>query len=255
MSFWETFKAIFTGKRKRRAPAPDAEGASRGPVPRAATTRRERAAGPEPREPRVARGGQDGDDAFVKLAERYLKNKMEDTALHYCMRGLEENPEHLGGRITLVRIYLAKGMLQEAKATLDQLRRERPELSEVRELTEDLERIGVGPVVEAQRVTPKVRRIQTGELQSDTIAEHYIRQNEYEKAIEVYEKLLATKPHNDLIRAKIEEIRVRRSEYEAARPVETPIGASSGADLPAQIQALEAFLDAVRVYRSRQPRI
>lgn len=58
---------------------------------------------------------------FVPLAEEYKKAGMTDEAIDVLIRGLERQPEYLSARVSLGKIYIEKGMLNEAKGEFEKV--------------------------------------------------------------------------------------------------------------------------------------
>lgn len=52
---------------------------------------------------------------FVPLAEEYKKAGMVDEAISLLVHGLEKQPHYLSARVSLGKIYIGKGMLNEAR--------------------------------------------------------------------------------------------------------------------------------------------
>jgi tetratricopeptide (TPR) repeat protein len=52
---------------------------------------------------------------FVPLAEEYKKAGMVDEAINILVQGLEKQPNYLSARVSLGKIFMGKGLLNEAK--------------------------------------------------------------------------------------------------------------------------------------------
>ncbi|HUH13593.1 MAG TPA: hypothetical protein VMK65_10805, partial [Longimicrobiales bacterium] len=55
-----------------------------------------------------------GSLSFLPLAEFYRRQGQRDAALRLCIRGLERNPESVGGHALLARLYLELGEREKA---------------------------------------------------------------------------------------------------------------------------------------------
>ncbi len=56
---------------------------------------------------------------FALLAEAYRKRGLLDKALQIASEGVKRNPDYIGGRVALARIYVDRGMVEEARRELE----------------------------------------------------------------------------------------------------------------------------------------
>jgi tetratricopeptide (TPR) repeat protein len=64
---------------------------------------------------------------FVPLAEEYRKEGMLDEAVNVLLKGIEGQPGYMSARVSLGKIYLEKGMPEEARAEFENVVRSIPD--------------------------------------------------------------------------------------------------------------------------------
>jgi len=172
-------------------------------------------------------------NAFIQLAERQREQGRFDEAIESCRRGLEKMPGFIPGRLLLGICYLEKGMISEAKAELEKVAGEieqcfsfyesltqvyRHEKNNLDKAFEVLQRSLSPPSVQ-EGVPPKAPEMEgpaRASIQTDTLAEIYVKQGHLDKALSVYEEILAREPENTAIRKKYEVLRKQLEEGQKA---------------------------------------
>jgi tetratricopeptide (TPR) repeat protein len=191
---------------------------------------------------------------FAALADAYRKKGRLDEALNVCKKGLEKNPSYTSARVVLGRIYREQGKVEEGASEfkkvleLDQdnlmahsmLGSILMEKNDYQTAIEEYQKIlSLNPDDEetqshlkqaiekaagetkpsklfkkdlppAEKKDP--RKESTATL---TLAELYFKQGHYDRAIEVYQELLANDPQNLMLRQKMSEV-ITRQQKESA---------------------------------------
>ncbi|NIQ93982.1 MAG: tetratricopeptide repeat protein [Desulfuromonadales bacterium] len=245
---------------------------------------------------------------FVPLGEIYRQSGMVDEAQAVVLKGLKQNPDYGLGYIALGRVLLAKDLPEKAeKAYRKALRFEPENLSALKgllrllwnrgdtegagEMAETLVRVkpgdpdaekvlkslagrsekqtGAGASAGKEKTAAGAEKAEGDEpIQTATLADIYVRQGLYAKALNLYRQILASNPQNQEIKRKAQAAQKRldeqRSEAEpdttasnegaagaqeqiAARDTETPPNASDSVE--ATIRVLESWLDGIRQRR------
>jgi tetratricopeptide (TPR) repeat protein len=191
---------------------------------------------------------------FAALADAYRKKGRLDEAFNVCKKGLEKNPSYTSARVVLGRIYGEQGKVEEAASEFKKVLEFDPdnlmahsmlgsilmEKNDYQAAIEEYQKIlSLNPDDEdtqshlkqaiekaageskpsklfkreappAEKKTP--RKESTATL---TLAELYFKQGHYDRAIEVYQELLANDPQNLMLRQKMSEV-VTRQQKESA---------------------------------------
>lgn len=193
---------------------------------------------------------------FVSLADAYRRQGNLKQALEVCRKGLERNPTAAGGRVVLGRVLKEQGKGDEAEAqfrkALDQdpdnlMARSQlgalllesgrhqaaidefqkvltlnPDDEAVQQLLKEAIEKAAGeapkpkaPPAAAVKETRSKAKEPTATL---TLAELYAKQGHYDKAVEVFQELLAADPQNLLLRQKLAEAVEKQGASEGAAP-------------------------------------
>jgi len=186
---------------------------------------------------------------FAPLADAYRKEGKLEEALATCKRGLEKHPSYTSARVVLGRIYQDQKKTDEAQVEFKKVLDQDPDNLMAHSLLGSLflqKNDFQGAIEEYQKVltlNPDDEETQTllkqaiekaaGEQKSSkpikkeisstekkaspkestatlTIAELYLKQGHFDKAIEVYQELLADDPQNLMLRQKLSEVVNRR---------------------------------------------
>ncbi len=194
---------------------------------------------------------------FAPLADAYRKQGNLDEAFNVCKKGLEKHPTYTSARVVLGRIFQKKGKTEEAVSEFKkvlELDSENlmalsllgsifmgkgdyqgaiEEFQKILTLNPDDEEIqeslkqAIEKAAGEQKATkaPKPDQVPVDKkppkesTASLTIADLYLKQGHFDKAIEVYQELLADDPQNLMLRQKLSEI-VDRQQKEAGTPVQ-----------------------------------
>lgn len=76
---------------------------------------------------------------FAPLAEAYRKRGLLDKALRIASEGVRRNPEYIGGRVALARVYVDKGMVDEARKELRYILERSPDTLSASRLLRELD--------------------------------------------------------------------------------------------------------------------
>jgi len=172
-------------------------------------------------------------NAAIQLAERQRAQGRFDEAIESCRKGLGKMPGFLPGRLLLGICYLEKGMITEAKVELEKVAGEIEECFSVYESLTQVYRheknnldkafevlqksLYLRPVQEeVPPKTPEAERPAQAPIQTDTLAEIYVKQGHLDKALSVYQEILAREPENTAVREKYEGLRKRLEEERKA---------------------------------------
>jgi len=168
-------------------------------------------------------------NAFIRLAERQRAQRRFDEAIEICHKGLEKMPHFLPGRLLLGICYLEKGMITEAKGELEKVaeeiercfsfyesmtqvyRHEKSNLDRAFEVLQESLYLRSAQE-EVPFKTPEAERPAQPSIQTDTLADIYVKQGHLQKALSVYQEILAREPENTAIKEKYEMVRKRLEE-------------------------------------------
>ena len=193
--------------------------------------------------------------AFAPLADAYRKQGNLAEALQVCRKGLEKHPNNTSGRVVLGRVYREQGKADAAVSEFKKVLELDPEnlmahsflgsvylekgdhqaaieeYQKILTLNPDdeetqtaLKQAIENAAGEAKGAKPAkkepppaaVKKAPPKESTATlTIAELYLKQGHFDKAIEIYQELLANDPQNLMLRQKMSEI-VERQQKEAA---------------------------------------
>jgi tetratricopeptide (TPR) repeat protein len=193
---------------------------------------------------------------FAPLADAYRKQGSLEEALQICKKGLEKHPAYTSARVVLGRIYQEKGKIEDAAAEFKKvLESDSDNLmahsllgsifmkkNDYQAAIEEYQKIlTLNPDdEETQSSLKQAIELAAGDQKSNksskkesgpadkknvakestatiTIADLYLKQGHFDKAIEVYQELLAHDPQNLMFRQKLSEI-VDRQQKEGAGP-------------------------------------
>ncbi len=135
---------------------------------------------------------------FALLSEAYRKRGMLDRALQIATQGVRRNPDYIGGRVALARIYADKGMREEAKEELTYILERSPDNLFASRLLRQLE--------EQERGEGFV----DGPFCNLTFASILEEQRCYREAEKVYRSILARDPKKrEIVRRRLERLKGR----------------------------------------------
>ncbi len=194
---------------------------------------------------------------FAPLADAYRKQGSLEEALNVCKKGLEKHPNNTSARVVLGRIYQEQGKTEAASSELKKVLELDPEnlmahsllgsifvekgdhqaaieeyqkiltLNPDDEETQKALRQAIEKAAGEPRSTPSFKKEQLhAEKRAQpkdstatlTIAELYLKQGHYDKAVEVYQELLSTDPQNLMLRQKLAEVVERRQKESVVDP-------------------------------------
>jgi tetratricopeptide (TPR) repeat protein len=195
---------------------------------------------------------------FAPLADAYRKQGSLNEAYEICKKGLRKHPTYTSAQVVLGRIYREQGKIGEASAELKKVLDVDPEnimahsllgsiyieKSEYQAAIEEYQKVlTLNPDDEEAQVALKqaiekaaseqqnpdktfkkeatLSEIKTPVKESTatiTIAELYLKQGHFDKAIEVFQELLANDPQNLMLRQKLSEAVERQQKESAVGP-------------------------------------
>jgi len=155
------------------------------------------------------------------LGRIYYERWMIDPAKKELETVFRQAPDNLAAGKMLVEIYKSEENFEKALEVLRFVYEFHPSdssiRSEIRELAEEID--GQPPAPWANFTAPEVsKKIETAqsegdppdtELLTETLADIYIKQGDYDKGFSVYQKFLENDPENTSVRKKFEECRLR----------------------------------------------
>jgi pentatricopeptide repeat protein len=191
---------------------------------------------------------------FAPLADAYRKQGILDEAFNTCKKGLEKHPNYTSARVVLGRIYLAQEKIEQALVEFKKVLETDPEnlmahsllgeiyvsrgdhqaaIEEYQKIltlnpdddeTQDALKQAIEKAAGEQKQNKPIQKeISNSEKKippkestaSLTIADLYLKQGHFDKAIEVFQELLANDPQNLMLRQKLAEV-VDRQQRESA---------------------------------------
>jgi tetratricopeptide (TPR) repeat protein len=194
---------------------------------------------------------------FAPLADAHRKSGQLEEALSICKKGLEKHPNYTSARVVLGRVFQDQGKTEEASSEFKKVLDSDPEniqahsllgslfiqkgdhqaaieeFQKVLSLNPDDEQVqeSLRQAIEkaaAQQKAPKQEKKEasptdkkTGSKDSTasvTIAELYLKQGHFDKAIEVYQELLGNDPQNLMLRQKMAEV-VEKQQKETSKEI------------------------------------
>ena len=213
---------------------------------------------------------------FAQLADAYRMGGKFEEAIRVCREGLRHRPQYAGAYIVLGRAHHESGDLLAAREAFQRVTQFAPDnvlaygflgqIAEARnEIPEALEayrmalalypfdkqirgavaRLQAQAAGDAQWAAPppvEARTVPKEPVASETLAELYTAQGLYERAAEVYERLMAEAPGRADLQVKYQEV---ATHLRRAPKTEAPTSAASGDAL----RLLEAWRDAFRRLR------
>jgi tetratricopeptide (TPR) repeat protein len=225
---------------------------------------------------------------FAPLADAYRKQSSLDEALNICRKGLEKHPNYTSARVVLGRIYQEQEKIEQAVAEFKKVLETDPEnlmahslLGEIYvsrgdhqaaieeyqkiltlnpddEETQDALKQAIEKAAgeQKQNKLPKKEMVNSEKRSppkestaSLTIAELYLKQGHFDKAIEVFQELFANDPQNLMLRQKLAEV-VDRQQRESA--VDTTISKLKKNEFIQPPDHKEDVLDEIR-FESKRP--
>lgn len=184
---------------------------------------------------------------FAQLADAYRKRGRLEEAIHVCQKGLSHHPNYASAYLILGRAYEEKGDLLAAREAFQrvleidsesvlahrflgqiaEVRNEVPEAleayrtaltlhpfdKEIRAAVERLEAQTAGEVVWARREVAEADQQPSAPeaepVATETLAELYATQGQYDRAAEIYDRLVTEAPDRDDLRQKYGEALTR----------------------------------------------
>lgn len=227
---------------------------------------------------------------FAPLAEAYRKQGNLEEAFKLCKKGLEKHPNNASAHVVLGRVYKGQGKVQEAAIELKKVLELDPEnlmahsllgsiymdkgdhqaaIEEYQKiltlnpddeetqasLKQAIEKAAgeskVGQNLRKELSTPEKRMTPKDSTATLTVAELYLKQGYYDKAIEVFRELLADDPQNLMLRQKLAEIVERQQKESGTDPAVSKLKKSEFIKPPDQ---KEDILEDVRADTKSQGR-
>jgi len=194
---------------------------------------------------------------FAPLADAYRKQGNLEEAFKLCKKGLEKHPNNASARVVLGRVYQSQGKVQEAASELKKVLELDPEnlmahsllgsiymekgdhqaaieeYQKILTLNPDDEETQAslkqaiekaagesqpGPVSKKPPLQVEKKSAAKDSTATLTVAELYLKQGHYDKAIEVFRELLADDPQNLMLRQKLAEVVERQQKESGADP-------------------------------------
>lgn len=194
---------------------------------------------------------------FAPLADAHRKSGQLEEALLVCKKGLEKHPNYTSARVVLGRVFQEQGKTEEALSEFKKVLDSDPEniqahsllgslfiqkgdhqaaieeFQKVLSLNPDDEQVqeSLRQAIEkaaAQQKSPKAEKKEPPPAEkkagpkdstaSVTIAELYLKQGHFDKAIEVYQELLGNDPQNLMLRQKLAEV-VEKQQKETSKEI------------------------------------
>jgi tetratricopeptide (TPR) repeat protein len=191
---------------------------------------------------------------FAPLADAYRKHGELEEAFNICKKGLEKHPNYTSARVVLGRIYQEQQKIQQAASEFKKVLETDPEnlmahsllgaiyvaQGDCQSAIEEYQKIlTLNPDDEdTQEALKQAIEKAAGDQKSDnkpkkellatekktpqkestaslTIAELYLKQGHFDKAIEVFQELLANDPQNLMLRQKLVEVVDRQQKVSA----------------------------------------
>ncbi len=203
---------------------------------------------------------------YAPLAEAYRKSGNIDKAIEVSKKGLSLYPDYLSCRVTLGRAYYDKGMYEEAKSELlkvvevipDNLMAQRL-LGNIYKMEGDIENAiksyemvilqnpgdkEIAEEIEAlkrEKFKEPERKREKREINTETLAEIYIKQGYLKRAFDIYKELYLSDPQNKAIKSKLLELKRMILEKEGKK----------GSSNKGKIKVLEGWLDNIQKMRGR----
>lgn len=197
---------------------------------------------------------------FAPLAEAYRKQENLEEALKICKKGLEKHPSNTSARVVLGRIYQGQGKIQDAANELKKVLELDPENLMAHSLLGSIymekgdHQAAIEEYQKILTLNPDDEETQTALKQAieraageskgslppkksppapekkaqvkdstatPTVAELYLKQGHFDKAIEVFRELLASDPQNLMLRQKLTEV-IERQQKESGADSASP---------------------------------
>ena len=182
---------------------------------------------------------------FAPLADAYRKHGELEEAFNICKKGLEKHPNYTSARVVLGRIYqeqekieqaviefkkvleidpenliahsllgkiyIVRGDYQSAIEEYQKILTLNPDDEETQEALKEAIEKAAGEQKSSSKppkelLTPEKKNPPNESTASLTIAELYLKQGHFDKAIEVFQELLANDPQNLMLRQKLVEV-------------------------------------------------
>lgn len=131
---------------------------------------------------------------FIPLAELYREQGQLDEAREVCVKGLEQHPGSIGGRLTLARIEYDGERMEESRRLLKKILEEIPGQREARALLQRIEAASPEAVPPETEVSPLPPGEETPLFETCTMAEIYASQGEMRAAVQIIRRILARDP-------------------------------------------------------------
>ncbi|SRR5579871_2123216 len=222
---------------------------------------------------------------FAPLAEAYRKQGNLEEAFKICKKGLEKHPNNASARVVLGRVYQGQGKVQDAASELKKVLELDPENLMAHSLLGSIymekgdHQAAIEEYQKILTLNPDDEETQTslkqaiekaaGESKPSTsfksepsadekrttskdstatltVAELYLKQGHYDKAIEVFRELLANDPQNLMLRQKLTEVTERQQKESSAESASSKLKKSEFIKPPDQKEDVleEVHIDA-----------
>src|ERR1035438_2945116 len=197
---------------------------------------------------------------FAPLADAYRKQGNLEEAYNICKKGLEKHPNYTSARVVLGRIYQAQGKKEQAATEFRKVLETDPEnlmahsllgaifvesgdhqsaIEEYQKIltlnpdddeTQEALKQAIEKAAGEQKapkqnpketIAPEKKAVTKETTATLTIADLYLKQGHFDKAIEVFQELLANDPQNLMLRQKLGEV-VERQQKESAVDTAAP---------------------------------
>src|SRR5581483_4569935 len=192
--------------------------------------------------------------ARVVLGRIYQEQGKTDQAVGEFKKVLETDPENLMAHSLLGAIYVEKGDHQSAIEEYQKILTLNPDDEETQEALKKAIEKAAGeqksnPPLKKESAQPEKKITQKESTATITIAELYLKQGHFDKAIEVYQELLAGDPQNLMLRQKLGEV-VEKQQKESA--IENPVTKLKKSDFIKPPDQKEELLEDTRGESKRQ---
>lgn len=153
--------------------------------------------------------------AFAPLAELYRKAGKLQEAIALCQQGLSKNPDHSGAHLLLAQLYIDSKQLPLAEKTLLTILRRLPNHllghQMLLKLYQTLKRDDAAKAIQArlQKLTAIANQQRAAaQLPTVTMAKLYEEQGHLDKALAIYQQLVASQPN---LQSQVERLNLKMS--------------------------------------------
>ncbi len=196
---------------------------------------------------------------FVALGRVQMQQGDLEEALHSFRKALELDEDSIAAMQSLVRLHLLRGEKDQAVALLERAVQLAPEQLVFVNLLRSLRPEGAEAGACSEHTEPVVEPA-AAPIATTTLAELYVRQGHFQRALDIYQQLLGVHPDDPRLRAACADLQNRLSavaeeqadqqaaSLEVFEPAGAPIPTAEGTDESAAT-ALGAWLTAIRKRR------